>query len=320
MKADDLKYLARQLGLRKLRQQSKNLVCSCPFAPWNHKGNDRRPSFGIKIAEGSESYYNCFGCGERGDLLQLCGELGELRGEDYSELEEWILANEDIGLDEAIDRSEKTPQDRRQDRIDQFAAQAYPESEYIRYLVDGPPQYAYDRGLTPEAVAEWQIGDDPERGRMTLPVRRMKDKALVGIKGRTYVGDTDKYLPYLPWNQSSYLYGEHMVRPREEERRVVVVEGELDAIKVWMAGFTGLALMGSNVSDAQRTTILRLDRPVVLMPDNDKKGRAWANRLGDFLNEELSVRDAAVPCDKKDPGEMSVEEIREAVKKAKIRI
>ena len=158
---------------------------------------------------------------------------------------------------------------------------------------------------------------------MTFPIRRMRDRKLVGIKGRTYDNaDPDKYLPYLTWNQSSFLFGEHMIRPAKEEARVVLVEGELDAIAVWVAGFTGLGLMGRYPSEEQKRKLRLIvrERPLVLLPDRDMTGHRWANSLGDKLVDEMSVLDAKVPKGKKDPDEMSSNEIRRAVEQARPRI
>ena len=106
----NLKKLARALNLRRVRVNAGNLVTSCPFASETHRrGTDRKPSFGILIDDEGESVYHCFGCDERGDLLTLCRELSDLHGEDYGDLEEWVLQNEDVGTGRAISRSETDP-------------------------------------------------------------------------------------------------------------------------------------------------------------------------------------------------------------------
>lgn len=317
MNEANLKILAHQLQLQRSRVSAGNLIASCPFAPWNHKSGDRRPSFGILIEEDGESAFNCFGCGEKGDLLTLVLELADARGDDYSEIEEWVWKNEGSGTSGAIRDSETDPEHWRLNIQKKRDEEVYEEHEYDSYSAY-IPKYAFERGFDVETCEAWEIGDDPNRGRMTFPIRRMGDKKLVCIKGRTYRGDRDKYLAYLTWAQTNFLYGEHMLR--EDEQRVVIVEGELDAIKVWMAGFTGLAIMGRTPSQEQVRKIELIDRPIILLPDRDSEGSTWANRLGAYLVDELSVLDARVPKGKKDPGDMDPDEIRKAVESACMRI
>ena len=317
MNEANLKKLAEMLDFQRARVSAGNLIASCPFAPWNHKSGDRRPSFGILIAEDGESAFNCFGCEERGDLLTLVLELADARGEDYAEIEEWVWRNEGAGTSEAIRNSETDPEQWRKNVQKKRDAEVYEEHELDLYS-GHVPEYAFERGFDMETCNAWEIGDDPKKGRMTFPIRRMGDKKLVCIKGRTYVGDRDKYLPYLTWSQTNFLYGEHMLR--DDEERIVIVEGELDAIKVWMAGFTGLAIMGRTPSQEQIRKIELIDRPVVLLPDRDHEGSVWANRLGAHLADELSVQDARVPKGKKDPGDMTPEDIKQAVEAARMRI
>ncbi len=317
MDLKNLKRLAKRLDFRRTRVQSNNLVASCPFAPWTHRGNDSRPSFGILIDDEGASVFNCFGCKARGDLLQLVLDLADYRGDDYSGIEDWIWQNEGLATYAHLKKTETDPETWRLDLRAKMAAEVYDDRELEEFLTH-IPAYAFERGFDQKTCEAWEIGDDPEKERMILPVRRMGDRALVGIKGRTYGDDRDKYLPYLPWTQSSFLFGEAMIR--EDQDKVVLVEGELDAIKVWTAGFTGLALMGSGPSRAQVRKLLLLDKQVVMLPDRDQVGADWANSLGTELVEYLSVLDARVPKGKRDPGEMTRAEIQKAVTEAKIRI
>jgi len=152
-----------------------------------------------------------------------------------------------------------------------------------------------------------------------FPIRRADGK-LVGLVGRSYVGDRIKYLgDYLPFAQGDYLYGEHMLRGSQAiDRRLVVVEGQVDVIKVWMAGFDVVGILGGSCTTAQRKRLEVLGRDLVLMPDVGETGRKWSKRLGDQMKDLVNVYDVALPGPA-DPGELEEAVIRKYVSGAVLR-
>lgn len=318
MKLQDLQTLAKALDFRRVSVGAGNLICSCPFARWRHAGNDRKPSFGIIIDDEGESCFNCFGCHSSGGLHDLVLELAELRRTDLSHLETWILDNEGLDISKKIKASERDRVFTVQQRQEASLLEAYPESEYDRFR-GSVPRFALERGLTLEACKAWELGNCKEEKRLAFPVRRGSDKALVGVRGRTYVDARAKYFPLLPFNPSDFLYGEHMLRPADEEERVCVVEGEIDAIKCWMAGFSAIGLFGSHPSKKQRLKIECLNRPLVLLPDGDKVGRKWAQKLGEEFKFYVSVFDVRLR-DGEDPGAFEPDELREKILMARVRV
>lgn len=326
MNGGKLMELARALGLKKARITGGNLVASCPFAPYRHikedgtRGKDSRASFGVKVSDTGESVYNCFGCASKGDLLWLCSELGELRGRDYTELEEFIWKEEGVEALRTVFLVEPMgPGEKVKHELQQRAIDVYPETDYDQFR-GCVPRYALERGLSIEACKAWDLGHDPGEGRLMFPIRRFTDRKLVGLKGRSYTGAQSKYFPYLPFNQGHYFFGEHMVRDDPTDQRIVIVEGEIDAIKVWMAGWDCLALMGGFMSREQKRKLEVLERPVILCPDKDAKGEAWCRSAGDYLKNILGVYDVVLPEDAKDAGAMLPEKIDALLKASKIRV
>jgi hypothetical protein len=300
-----------------------NVVASCPFAPYRHIkadgsfGLDKKPSFGLEINPEGESRYNCFGCASRGDLMHLALELGDVRGEDYTDLFEFIWQNEGAGVLDRVCAEDYIPNvELRQGRIEAKRAAVYPESEYAIFK-GSVPQYALDRGLPADVCKAWDLGHDPEEGRLMFPIRDI-DGNLVGLKGRSYRGHKAKYFPYLHWGQGNYFYGEHMLRSVDEDPRIVIVEGEIDVIKVWMAGYSALALMGGMATRAQRRKLEIWARPLVLMPDVNEVGDMWSKRLGDQMKNLVNVFDARLV--EGDPGDLSAEEIRGFVENSGLRL
>ena len=327
MDIDNLTILAERLRFERPRAGARNFVASCPFAPYKHLkedgtfGRDRKASFGITIDPGGQSVFNCLSCSSSGDLMLLVLELGELRGRDYTDLEDWIFQVESIqSLETALaldddDDGMFAGTGRRRAAVQQRRDAVYQERELDDFDRDLPP-YAEERGLTPSICEEWGLLHDPDEGRLVFPIRNRCNE-LVGIKGRSYTGARNKYFSYLPLDQGAYFYGENMVT--SDATKVVVVEGEIDALKVSMAGYSVLALMGGHASREHQRKLEVLGLDVVLMPDPGSTGETWARRIGDYLKSRINVFDADMPGDK-DPGKMELDEIRELVEEAKIRL
>ena len=318
MKVEDLLTLSKLLRLRHARIQTNNLVASCPFAPYRHLkadgtyGIDRRPSFGISVTDYDESVYNCFACQSSGDMLRLCFELSDLRGHDYTDIVDWVWKTEDI-LEQAL-APQPSPAAIRAAKIEERELAVYQEAEYEPYR-RSVPRYAMERGLDLRACKAWDLGHDPEEGRLLFPVRR-RDGKLVGLKGRSYRGHEAKYFPYLDFSQGSYFYGEHMLL--EGDHRLVVVEGEIDVIKVWMSGHSCWGLMGGMATAEHKRKLEVLGWDLVLMPDPNKVGERWARRLGDHFKSLVNVYDVFLK--KGDPGVHEPEELDELVENAGLRL
>jgi len=324
MNQDGLQKLAEALHLKNHRFGSGNLIASCPFAPFKHLkedgsfGRDRKPSFGIRIDDLGESVYHCFACQSQGSLLDLVGELAELREQDYSEVEEFVWQSE--GATALIEMASTDPfekhYEKRRTLPENSNADVYPESEYEPYR-GSVPRYAFERGLDIETCKAWDLGHDPEEGRLMIPIRRMGDKALVGLKGRTYRNAPAKYYPYLPFSAGKWLFGEHMLREGVDDPRVVIVEGELDVIKTWMAGFNALGLMGGFPSKQHLKKLEFLAKDIVVIPDPDPTGDDWSSYLCDRMRDVVNVYHARPPKGE-DPGSMPLEAIWELVRAARI--
>lgn len=298
----------------------QNVMVTCPFAGWHHsKGRDSRPSCGILVVDDDESIYNCFACGKAGSLHDMVADLNVLRGDAaYEDLEELVLEYEEIDFEKIIDRAGEEPRKRFTRMEKEDLLEARPEEELDPFRGD-VPAYAATRGLDPETCKVWEIGHDRQRNRLVFPVRRRKDKALVGITGRSLINETPKYWSgYFDWATSKYLYGEWMISDHAE--RVVVVEGPIDVIALWKAGESALGIMGAFASSFQVRKLEYLELPIFLFPDGDKAGARWANTLGDELRElGCQVRDVQVKADQ-DPSDLEAADLRKLLRNAPMRI
>lgn len=248
----------------------------------------------------------------------MIGDLGVFRKDNrYADLEEKVLEYEEIDFEKIIDKAGEEPQHRLTRKEKEEMLEARLEEELDPYK-GSVPAYALERGLDLETCKVWELGHDTEKKRLVFPVRRARDKALVGLIGRTYIDEQPPYLNYFDFAKSKYLYGEWMVS--ETAERIIVVEGPIDAIACWKAGESAVGIMGAFASAEQTRKLEYYDKPIYMFPDDDGPGHKWANALGDDLRE-LGVRVRDVQVSKgADPSDLPPNEIRKMLRAAPMRI
>ena len=315
MDEQNLSTLATKLGFERARIASANLVASCPFAPYKHLkadgsyGRDYKASFGIRIErDGKSSVFNCFSCASKGDLMELCNELAGLRGEDYTEIEEWVWEVETLTAIETFDFDELSPAKKREQRRDILAHDVYDDVELDMFPDPAPVEWLDMRGISAAAAVEFDLRDDPEEGRVLFPMRRLDGK-LIGLSGRTYRNAKSKYFPYLVYPKERYFFGEWLLSDSEEP--IVVVEGQIDVVKVRMAGFDSLAILGGSCSATQQRTLEFLRRDVILLPDPGETGKTWSHSMAKNLNDVMNVYRVRAFEEGRDPGDCSPEELQD---------
>lgn len=133
--------------------------------------------------------------------------------------------------------------------------------------------------------------------RIVIPIEDLKG-SVVGFTGRIYNGEdnTAKYLNTKEteiFKKSSLLFNYHNAKKYiRDKKSVIVVEGNMDAIKLSSKGFKNvLALQGVALSEEQIKTIKRLNVEVILMLDNDTAGLDATIKNGSVLkNHGIDVR------------------------------
>ena len=125
--------------------------------------------------------------------------------------------------------------------------------------------------------------------RIVIPIENLKGE-VVGFTGRIFNGEdnTAKYLNTKEteiFKKSSLLFNYHNAKNYIRDRKsVIVVEGNMDAIKMSAKGFKNVvALMGVALSKEQIDILKRLKVPVMLMLDNDNAGEEATIKNGESL-------------------------------------
>ncbi|MEZ4517280.1 MAG: toprim domain-containing protein [Chloroflexota bacterium] len=139
---------------------------------------------------------------------------------------------------------------------------------------------------------------DRFRNRLMIPIRNM-DGHVVGFGARTLDPDgVPKYLnspQTILFDKSHLLYGLDMARkPIRSEGQVVIVEGYMDVMQAWQAGYRNLvAQMGTALTEYQLRQLQKLTRRFILALDADAAG-ANATLRGLQVARETLERDIEV--------------------------
>lgn len=261
----------------------------------------------------------CFSCGARGGIKALMEHFG------VSSVEKNI---------ETIDIRRRLRQLQRPVSSDLAALD---ESYLERYTF--PTSYWKERGFTDETIKIFDLGFDPigdhDGAFVTIPLRRTNGE-LIGVI-RRYL-DPDVQLRYRypkGFKRRLNMFGSWLAAEDESASTVALVEGSIDAMKVWQAGFPALAVYGSSLSEEQAGLLSRLGvQKVILFFDNDKAGRKCAKtcigihetlrkgvthqeyRPETDLRRNFIVNMVEYPDGRTDPGEMTRKEITKSLRRA----
>ena len=314
---DLVEYIGRVTPLQKSGKSFKGL---CPFH------TEKTPSFYVFPERGN---WRCFGsCGEGGDLFTfvqkrentdfrgalrvLAAEAGvQLTVEDSRKR----THNEKLGavMSAAVEYYQRCLRD--------------PEGEAARtYLGDkrglesrtieawrlgwapegwrGLRDFLLNRGYEePDMVAcgllvEGEQGREPYdrfRGRVIVPIANERGE-FVAMGGRGLHGEEPKYLnsPQTDlFDKGRTLFGLNLAGDGiRRAGAAVVVEGYMDVMGPWQAGFTNVvATMGTSLTEGHAALLRRYTRRIVLAMDPDAAGVAAAERAGGlFLGLESPER------------------------------
>jgi DNA primase len=283
MNSKKIVRLLRVLGAENIEEGDEWVRASCPFAPFLHRkrdgtpGTDSRPSFGISI--GKRSHYHCFACQKSGPLPILVTSLEFLTGKDFDKARAFVFANESAKMEDYDDDSVDEPNE---------VLSVLPKVLLRRY---SPAHTHLDicrrRNLTAATIEHFSLRFDAAKARLILPVFDSLGR-LVGIRGRA-CNDNDriKYLEYTevsPTRSSPKAHGVWFGQqfPPEKNKKLILVEGELDAIKLWQhLKRPGIwAAMGASISKEQLKTLEGIrNNPIILFMDNDAAGEAATKKI-----------------------------------------
>ena len=214
-------------------------------------------------------HLHCFGCGfhEARTMLALAYLLKVELGEAILVAPRYTLASLD-------GYREKTALENKRDPLPDSLASIYHQVLYTYRTARLP--WLYARGLTDATIARFQLGHDGQR--FVIPVFDSEHR-LIALRYRRddyYSGETGaKYLG-LKGRNGRYLFSEPLLI-ESEPSRVVVVEGELDCIRLWQEGIPAVTVTNGAGQLHTIPGLLAKDFPfihtLILAGDQDEAGR-----------------------------------------------
>lgn len=213
-------------------------LCRCP---WHIDG--MKPNL---YANGRNGKFLCQSCGKRGHMEGITGMM---------------------------------PQASAQDLRDRLGALTAPKAhspriyseEWLQRFQHTHPAW-YDRGFSEEVMTAFNLGYDPIKDVLTIPVRNM-DGDVLGVITRRLDDQKPKYMYPKGFPIGKYLFGAWKVAA-SERHTVALVEGTIDCVACWDARVPAMAMMGSRLTKDQRTVMQELGvRTAVIFTDNDGPGR-----------------------------------------------
>ena len=287
--------------IRKNKRVGNYLSVYCPF---HSNGQERRPSCGILLNDeyrNGQSYpqgwLHCFTCGAAYNLEQAVAEMLKLHSIPTS-ANEWLAANipgytpEEVerlipqGLADAI--SSKLAINNMLDQLNQKETYVT-EEELAKYRFTVP--YMYERHLTDEVIAEYDVGYDAN----WLPEGKKKPIPCITFPVHDKFGNTiciirraiATKLYHVPAGVQKPVYG--IDRVPQNATSVVICESCINALTARTFGYNAVALLGTGTSyQMQQLKELGVQEYVICM-DGDDAGRRASKKLKQQLQSSAII-------------------------------
>lgn len=308
MDRESVEGVLRRVGSTKLkwRPTHSRIQATCPLATWRHKkGTDREPSMSVLVSE-EGTKVKCFGCNFLGTLASLVSSVAGYGGD-----KELVTLADQVAKAEKQDPEALAQQAKvkygppaAKKPTETHVSLVWDEKEIERYRGRTSP-YVIGRGIPIEMCKEWEIGFDERGQRATFVVRSMSGQ-LVGVMGRSVIGEEPKWMAYLRFSKGEYLYGEHKLDLTKGQ--VTLVEGPIDALVWRMYGIPNVvASMNAHMTTTQIRRIRDWGVDVYLAFDADKGGNDGKELARQILGGRVRLFDVILPAGK-DPDEMTKED------------
>lgn len=214
----------------------------------------------------------------------------------------------------------------------------------IRAKLKIPSEYLIKRGFNSIVLDQYSAGEsnsidpnNPMFKRTVIPIMDKDGRVVVGATGRSILDQCEKCkvwhegicpdlqyrssARYAKWRHTENFDAENHLfniwNAKEFVKKtesVVIVEGPLDCFKLVEAGIKNcVALFGVNLSDSQSIYLESSGAHTIsLLLDKDKAGEQGIFNIKQALGRSFKIK---IPeLNKKDPGEMSSQEIHEVLK------
>jgi DNA primase len=322
-RADIVEIIGAQV---RLKRAGRNYVGLCPFH------NEKTPSFSVNAERG---FFHCFGCGAGGSVFDF---IMRVEGLTFVETLESLARRYGIVLPEPTGSSSPPVGERDAlALVNQTAAEFFEHVLWKTADGVVARDYLKNRGITEETARAFMLGFAPARpanftavidkrgmleaamkaglvkrydgrppydmfrGRLMFPIRDTLGR-VIGFSGRVLDQSLPKYInsPESPiYSKARALYGIYEARQTiAKVDRAIVVEGNIDVIALWQAGFKEtVAPLGTALTVDQLRLLARQTHNIFACFDGDAAGRKASLRaLEVFLRADLFGRGVFIPA------------------------
>jgi len=240
------------------------------------------PSLSISLTKG---VWNCFSCKQTGTVAKLCLQLTgrSLRGFLGSPIAfDYTIASQ---LQEALVKQQEPP--------------SFPVLEVFGDRVPAltsRSSYTYlsKRGLQENIISSMQMEYSPElcinkkvlRDQIIIPMFNARNE-LIGAEFRSIYPEKNPPKVQYPPRAKNPFYDDHNL---DRNKPLYIVEGLMDLARLREDPqfSNSTTTFGTGLSDYVRSKLVEFDR-LVIIPDNDKPGWAFVERLQDLYRDKVSV-------------------------------
>lgn len=296
-----------------LRKSGDELRGRCPI----HQG-EGTDTFHVNM---SKNAFQCFAgsCKKRGNVLDLVAAMEKCSVRDAAlKLAEWFSVSSPEQGSRGESKESKVASSLPLKKIPSEPER--PVNKPLTFKLKGvDPSHPYlaARGISRETAELFGVGffsgKGSMAGRIVIPIHNDERGELVAYAGRSIDGSEPRYKLPAGFHKSQVLYNLDLALKGNSTGVVVLVEGFFDCMKLWQAGKTCVALMGSSMSKDQEELLVRHFLQVVLMFDADASGKSCAGDCLERLSRRMFVRVVNVP-EGKQPDQLAEIELQELLK------
>jgi hypothetical protein len=300
------------IGISDYQASTGKVKISCPFGYWNHSGGeDSEPSFEIKEING-ELRFLCWGCGVKGDLLDLLFLMKDEYGIDPSSFN-FVGAYKFIqGISRSlVPRSYEDLKNKGKRKPEVIFPEEWLNSFKPAYSVPASAKYLHeDRGIGPKLSEVLDIRVDTSRHRIGFPIRNRKG-LLVGFRGRAmYDSVTPRWLDY-DYKKEITSVKWFGINCLDFSKPIIVPESFFDHAKARAVYKNCASPLSSSLSLAMVQQIKEVGEIWTLF-DNDKAG----DKARSFMTDHFGTRVRHLnPGEWGDAGAMPIPEVRKLFSK-----
>lgn len=301
-----------------LKRKGRNFFGLCPF----HK--EKSPSFSVSP---DKQIFHCFGCGVGGNVIHFISKIENL---DFKDTIEYLADRAGIELPKTENEQFNQRQILKDKvyKINEETARFYHENLY-KPTAKEAQNYVKERKLNNATLKSFLIGysgtynelykhlrskgfSDNEilasslvnkndrgqfidrfRRRLMIPILDVRGK-VIAFGGRVLDNSLPKYInspENIVYSKGRNLFGLNVAK-KGDLKKVVIVEGYMDAISLYQRGITNVvASLGTALTESQGRLLRKYAEQIIISYDSDSAGQAATLRgLEIFRNLGCDVR------------------------------